>query len=414
MLIEANLHGLIHTPHSHYTIKYIFFQYFITNYNGIFYIIPIQELEIASISAWISIIGAEMRVPMQNSIHHTGPPLTLTEAELEQFIKERLAAGIKKSTADKYRSYLRHLCQWLPADKTVTQERLQQWRAELEAHGYRKATVEKFVTYANLYVRHCGHPELSIKKRIAYDLCGQQFGYLTPLRPTEKRNRRDVVWLCRCRCGKEVEAVAGLLLRGNTTSCGCLQTEILDYHNRYVAGTELRQSMMDQPISTRAASGYTGVTRAKGRWLAYITYKKTCYRLGYYTHLEDAVRARARAKEAVIADATRLYAITAPLYVTKPEKPVPKAMAKRESQPQASTPIRRRDNVSGCTGVKARRGRWVAELTYRGKRYYLGTYTAYDEAVRARQRAEELREREDEAGLAAMQQAAPQCQGPEA
>jgi hypothetical protein len=51
----------------------------------------------------------------------------------------------------------------------------------------------------------------------------------------------------------------------------------------------------------------------------------------------------------------------------------------------------RRDNKSGCAGVwfvKARE-RWNAQLQLHCVRYCLGTYTTYQEAVRARRKAEE-------------------------
>ncbi len=194
-------------------------------------------------------------------------PLTITEEDIGRFLEYKRANGVMSTAIGKYQGYLRNLHKWLPEDKIITRERLIEWRASLEASGYSKITVEKYVTYVNLYTKHNGHPEFNIKKSNALDLSGMQFGYLTAIEPTEKRYRKDVIWRCRCKCGKEIEIPSTSLTMRNTTSCGCLTADIFDYHNRYVDGTELRQSMADNPISTRAKSGYTGVTKRKlRRW----------------------------------------------------------------------------------------------------------------------------------------------------
>lgn len=57
------------------------------------------------------------------------------------------------------------------------------------------------------------------------DLRGQKFGRLTAIRPTKKRFKSNVVWLCRCSCGKNVLVGSGNLSSGNTKSCGCLKSE---------------------------------------------------------------------------------------------------------------------------------------------------------------------------------------------
>lgn len=57
------------------------------------------------------------------------------------------------------------------------------------------------------------------------DLTGQTFGRLTAIRPasalegTGGRKR----WLCRCSCGNECVVLASNLVRGHTESCGCLK-----------------------------------------------------------------------------------------------------------------------------------------------------------------------------------------------
>lgn len=56
------------------------------------------------------------------------------------------------------------------------------------------------------------------------DLTGNRYGRLTVLKENGKRGK-NILWLCRCDCGHEINAVACNLKNGHTQSCGCLQKE---------------------------------------------------------------------------------------------------------------------------------------------------------------------------------------------
>ena len=51
----------------------------------------------------------------------------------------------------------------------------------------------------------------------------------------------------------------------------------------------------------------------------------------------------------------------------------------------------RKNNTSGVPGVDWRSGKqvWRATICFKGKRYYLGSYHSFEDAVKARKRAEE-------------------------
>jgi hypothetical protein len=53
------------------------------------------------------------------------------------------------------------------------------------------------------------------------DLTGQVFGKLTALYPVGKDNYRNILWLCKCKCGNTTIAAAFRLINGDTKSCGC-------------------------------------------------------------------------------------------------------------------------------------------------------------------------------------------------
>ena len=59
------------------------------------------------------------------------------------------------------------------------------------------------------------------------DLTGQKFGRLTVIeRAGKTAHGEHAKWLCRCECGNVITAASNNLRSGNTTSCGCFQSEI--------------------------------------------------------------------------------------------------------------------------------------------------------------------------------------------
>ena len=54
------------------------------------------------------------------------------------------------------------------------------------------------------------------------DRTGQIFGKLTVLEQAGRDKLQKVLWRCKCECGNATVVVAGSLVTGNTTSCGCV------------------------------------------------------------------------------------------------------------------------------------------------------------------------------------------------
>lgn len=53
------------------------------------------------------------------------------------------------------------------------------------------------------------------------DLRGHKYGKLTPLYPLKERKNRNVIWHCKCDCGKETDVFGFHLTSGHTVTCGC-------------------------------------------------------------------------------------------------------------------------------------------------------------------------------------------------
>lgn len=57
------------------------------------------------------------------------------------------------------------------------------------------------------------------------NLVGQQFGRLTVIKKSEKKDNKRVYWDCICECGNKTIVPTSNLTRGHTKSCGCLNAD---------------------------------------------------------------------------------------------------------------------------------------------------------------------------------------------
>jgi hypothetical protein len=320
------------------------------------------------------------------------------------FIESEIKKGASENTVRRLKATVKMVYEFLPEDKLLTRERLLEWRVDLNERGYAYQTIQNFVKWINIYLDYVGLSEIRFNRGKGKDISGMEFGYLTAIEPTEKRHRKDVVWLCRCRCGTMLEMPATRLILNNTLSCGCIQKEKIKRANKYFGGTSLEKSLKDPVTSTRSMSGYVGVTRKRDKWQAYITYKRQHISLGVYEKLEDAVKARARGKEAVMADATELLKIYEAIHENDEALPSKSTLPKndlpyepRVINNQPTTAARRVDNKSGYTGITFRKNKWESRICYHKRRYMLGRFDTLDEAISERTQAEEYLKRDPDA-----------------
>ena len=259
--------------------------------------------------------------------------------------------------------------------------------------GYASQTLTNYAKCVNRYLVWIGSSDLCFRRGQAKDLTGMRFGRLTVLYPTDERYRKDVIWHCRCDCGKEADAIATRLISGNTTSCGCRKGEALFYYNKYYEGTSIVQSMTERLLPTNT-SGYTGVSWKKGGWIAQIQYKGIHYSLGHYAKIEDAAEAYKRAKARVQDDAESLlegFERDFPKPERKPKEKTEVCYIKPANEGRRTLPEAvRTNNTSGTTGVCRKRDKWTAKITWQGRTFSLGSYERIEEAIEARRGAERL------------------------
>ena len=190
------------------------------------------------------------------------------------------------------------------------------------------------------------------------DLTGLRIGKLTVLEPTEERIRSAVVWRCRCDCGNEILIESRRLKPGVVYSCGCEKAPADDRKdltglrfgkltvegrsgNKAKDGNPLWRCRCDcgREVDVRQSNLQSGWTKSCG-----------CQRdPGRNLHYKDGTC----------------------LELLRPE-------------------LMYRTNTSGVKGVyySKTRGKWIAQIMFRNKCYYLGGFDTIEDAALARREAE--------------------------
>ncbi len=198
--------------------------------------------------------------------------------------------------------------------------------------------------------------------RPALKLTGQVFGKLTVIKRVETESNKHSYWLCKCECGSESIVAGSNLKNGNTSSCGCMEKE--SRRNTY---RDIKGQRFGRLIAVKKTSK---IARKSGAyWMCKCDCGNECevasqHLLGGSVSSCGCLKTDELLKDVV--EDTRLRSL-----VSKKRKRILKD--------------------SGVKGVvwDPERSMWKAQITFKGKRYYLGRYHSVEEATKARKRAEE-------------------------
>ena len=210
----------------------------------------------------------------------------------------------------------------------------------------------------------CKHSSTARRGPVAEDLTGQKFGALTVLSRAGNRGGRTC-WACRCVCGNIHNATAHALKAGKVKSCGCLAHQ---YARNAVdlTGRRFGRLLVIEKTDQRNASGSI-IWRCKCDCGQGICLSENALMHGNYRSCGCLKREKQKElyRQLHFVDGTCLEIIEKRKY--------------------------RRDNASGFRGVfQMKNGRYLVNIGFKGKRYYIGTYKEYDDAVAARLEAEHL------------------------
>ena len=218
----------------------------------------------------------------------------------------------------------------------------------------------------NGLVKDCGCVPRKDARRgsTAEDLTGQTFGHLTVLSRVENRNGRTC-WLCRCDCGNEKKATARDLKAGKVKSCGCHSRDRA--HNRAdLTGRTFGRLTALYPLEKRDRKGS-------------VYWKCACQCGGETEATQDAL-VQGGVRSCGCLKSENQKKIAGKLH--RVDGTCVEILKNRKY---------RRDNTSGFRGVfQTKNGHYRVDIGFKGKRFYLGTYTAYEEAVDVRRQAEEV------------------------
>ncbi|MDD4851414.1 MAG: transcriptional regulator [Gemmiger sp.] len=229
---------------------------------------------------------------------------------------------------------------------------------------------ERYVDESNLLTgksRSCGCLSVERAQKSARDLTGRTFGRLTVEARAEKRAGR-ICWRCRCECGSITVVAGHELLAGKTQSCGCLRRSM-------VRSNQLIQDIKGVRAGYLVALCPTNRRNKKGS--AY--WKCLCTRCGNEVEFTQDQLLYSNCKSCGCLKAEYQKNINQQLHFV--DGTCIEWLEKRKS---------RSDNTSGFRGVtQTKSGRFCVAIGFRKKKYYLGTFYSYQEAVDARLKAEE-------------------------
>ncbi len=214
------------------------------------------------------------------------------------------------------------------------------------------------------------------------DLTGLRFGKLVCVEPTDQRGPSGgVVWRCHCDCGNDCLAVSTQLTSGYKKSCGCGRKP-------YGSQSTLKRKQGKNGAShgRNVAGEYVGCRFGR---LVVTAYDGKHDRQHYWRCICDC------GKETVVSQTNLQSGHTRSCGCLRQESyrnnlKLIDGTSVTMIESRKKKPIK--SNTSGYNGVywNRKNGTWSAQITFKGKTYYLGTYQTIQEAVQARKIGEEM------------------------
>ena len=183
------------------------------------------------------------------------------------------------------------------------------------------------------------------------ELAGQRFGALLCIEATELRDEsRKILWSCRCDCGKDCLVSGTDLCYGYKKSCGC--QEQMPY-------TDLTA----QRFGKLTVLSYAGSRNYKNYWPC----RCDC---GEESTVEQWHLQSGKSRSCGCLSTLLNY---------------------KSAQQSGLNRLLPKNNSSGHPGVYLRKKdmRWIAQISYKKKNYFLGSFRDISDAIKLRQEAEE-------------------------
>ena len=240
---------------------------------------------------------------------------------------------------------------------------------------------------------------------------GFTLGELTVIDKTEEKKNNYPVWKCRCSCGNEVLADTRSLRRGTVSSCGCKQkysggnlsglrfgallcvesTALRDESRKILwrckcdCGSECLVSSTDLRYGYKKSCGcldslpYTDLTTERFGKLTVLSYAESRNYKNYWLCRCDCGNEVTVEQWHLQSGKSRSCGCLSTLL---------NYQSSQQSGLNRQVP---KNNTSGHPGVYLRKKdrRWAAQISYKKKNYFLGSFIKIEDAIKLRQEAEE-------------------------
>lgn len=194
--------------------------------------------------------------------------------------------------------------------------------------------------------------------RKVQDLTGKKFNYLTVVRVVGK-DKIGAIWECKCDCGNLTTSHKGELEKGFKQSCGCMKAKKDDI---------------------------VGIKKGK---LTAIEFSKIVKGITYWKFKCDCGNVFEGERSKFLNGNTKSCGC-----LKKERNEKFRKATLNQNQDGTNIVILQRgltkSNKSGFKGVhKNKNGKWIANITFKNKKHYLGSFDKLEDAVKVREIAEE-------------------------
>lgn len=244
------------------------------------------------------------------------------------------------------------------------QDRYQVWLCRCDCGNEIKASTKRLRRVPDI---SCGCTKIDALRPapIPCDLTGRRYGMLTVIRSEPSAKALHPSWLCRCDCGNECYVTSYSLHNGKRKSCGCLHRKASSARDVDLTDQVFGRLTAICPTEDRGRGGSV-IWKCRCECGAEINVSADSLVQGYYRSC-GCIR---RERQEKLHDT-----------MTFVEQTCVDILEKRKS---------RSDNTSGFRGVsKGPNGKWLVSIGMQNKRYYIGLFRDFDDAVSARLRIEE-------------------------
>ena len=219
------------------------------------------------------------------------------------------------------------------------------------------------------------------------ELEGQRFGHLTVLKRLDERENRYIMWLCRCDCGNEIKVNTRRLVRGTVDNCGCILEKTA---RRGPVAEDLTGQRFGKLVAVRRIRSQNGRTRWECRCDCGNIHIVTAHALKAGKCTSCGCSRYEKGRGVTDISGQKFGRLTALYHTDKRSK---KGNGEGDLLNACVEMLEKRkhrsDNTSGFRGIyHMNNGKYRATIGFKGKRFYIGTFKNYEDAVQARLEAE--------------------------